>query len=274
MKSSQESFHPMSTPSKINSNPVVLVPTMGCLHEGHLSLVRKAKEISDNVIVSIFVNPMQFGPNEDFNKYPRTLEEDLKKLEPYNVEVFKPNVSQIYPEGFSSKISVSKLGDFLCGKSRPGHFDGVTTVVFKLFQITNADYAIFGEKDFQQLKIIEKMCTDLNLKTKIIPMPIYREPSGLAMSSRNRYLNENQLLRASYLYKALQAAKQGTVKEIKKGVEKILASQDLAIDYIEVCSSNDLVPQPSDTPLSEISLPRLFAAIYCEKTRLIDNISL
>jgi pantoate--beta-alanine ligase len=262
----------MSIPSK--HNPIVLVPTMGCLHEGHLSLVKKAKEISSNVIVSIFVNPMQFGPNEDFNKYPRTLEEDLIKLEPLNVEVFTPSVAQIYPEGFSSKISVSKLGDFLCGRSRPGHFDGVTTVVFKLFQLTNADFAVFGEKDFQQLKIIEKMCSDLNLKTKIISMPIYREQSGLAMSSRNRYLSENQLLRASFLYQALQTAKHGTVKEVKAHVEKLLAEQDLAIDYIEVCSSQDLIPKSLDTEISKIIKPRLFAAVYCEQTRLIDNISL
>ncbi|MCB0418144.1 MAG: pantoate--beta-alanine ligase, partial [Bdellovibrionales bacterium] len=187
---------------------VALVPTMGALHAGHLSLVEAAQSLADRVVVSIFVNPLQFGPTEDLDKYPRTLEQDASLLGELNVDLlFAPQAAEFYPQGFSTKVSVSGLTASLCGASRPGHFEGVTTVCLKLFQVSNADFAVFGEKDFQQLRVIEQMVDDLNLPVKIIRGAIVRETDGLAMSSRNRYLTAEQRRSAGRVPEAVAAVR-------------------------------------------------------------------
>ena len=173
---------------------IAFVPTMGALHDGHLSLVKEACKKADIIVVSIFVNPEQFGPGEDFEKYIRDLEGDLDKLSDFDVDyVFFPSVKDIYNDGFQTYVEVTKLQNYLCGTHREGHFKGVSTIVLKLFNIVKPDVAIFGKKDYQQFMIIKQMVKDLNLEVKIIGMPIYREESGLAMSSRNKYLSDIQL---------------------------------------------------------------------------------
>jgi len=258
---------------------VSLVPTMGCLHEGHLSLVRMAKRLSSKCIVSIFVNPLQFGPNEDFAKYPRTLEADLEKLSKEEVDlVFVPQLDDLYPKGFATRVAVTGLADSLCGKSRPGHFSGVTTVCLKLFESTGADLAVFGEKDFQQLRIIQRMTEDLNLPITIVPHPIVREADGLAMSSRNRYLSEQEREWAHKIPESLSHAEEmvrchptNTVGEVKRKVTSALGSVPLVIDYIEIVAESDLIPAAESQPLRNIENPRLFVAVKAGTTRLIDN---
>jgi len=216
------------------------VPTMGALHSGHLSLVAKAKELSERVIVSIFVNPLQFGPNEDFDKYPRTLDQDLTMLKEKKVDyVFCPEFSREDLEGIKKLKANPELSSILCGKFRPNHFDGVVSIVNYFFELIKPDYAIFGEKDFQQLKIIEDMSSSLNLKVKIIPAKTYREANGLAMSSRNQYLSESEREKASKLFLALNKFKTEYLKaperenQILKEIEKELSDADFTVEYLE-----------------------------------------
>jgi pantoate--beta-alanine ligase len=253
---------------------IALVPTMGFFHEGHLELMRTARELSDIVAVSIFVNPTQFGPNEDFESYPRDMESDLAKAEERNVDlVFAPSVDEMYPADSQTKITVEKVTKHLCGLSRPGHFDGVTTVVAKLFNISKPHIAIFGEKDYQQLTVIRRMVKDLDMDIRIVGVPTLREPDGLAMSSRNSYLNSDERVSALSLNKSLDLAeelcKQGERElfKIRKAMEAfILSHPHTTIDYINICDSQTL------EDLETIEKEALVAlAVKVGKTRLIDN---
>jgi pantoate--beta-alanine ligase len=251
------------------------VPTMGALHEGHLSLVRKAREENEVVVVSIFVNPIQFGPNEDYNRYPRTFESDCEKLKKESVDyLFFPSVEEMYPAGFETYVSLRKLPNHLCGLSRPGHFDGVATVVTKLFNIVKPHKSYFGQKDYQQAKIIERMVRDLNIDTEVIMMPIVRESDGLAMSSRNAYLNPEERKKAICLYKSLLKAKEmiegkeKSPEKIKEEMRKLILeiAPDAKIDYISIVN-----PQTLDD-VSEIKDTVVVAlAVFIGITRLIDN---
>lgn len=261
--------------AELGNKDLALVPTMGALHEGHLSLVRKAKSICENVCVSIFVNPTQFGEGEDYSSYPRTLDQDLKLLESEGVSLVFTPTPQIMYLNHQTYIQNPDLSSILCGLSRPTHFTGVLTVVAKLFNITQATHAVFGEKDYQQLKIIEKMVTDLNMPVKIIPSPIIREPSGLAKSSRNSYLTDKEKEEASYIYKSLLLL-QDKIKEGIVGVKdlflifqnEILKHPLMQLDYLSIL----------DKDLGEISEVkpdcRALTAVKVGKTRLIDNIKL
>lgn len=254
------------------------VPTMGCLHEGHLSLIRKAKALSDFVVVSIFVNPIQFGPNEDYDRYPRTFEKDCKLCEKEGVDlIFHPDVSEMYPSNFSTFVEVEgQISSILCGIKRPGHFKGVTTVVSKLFNIVEPDLAIFGQKDAQQAFIIKKMVKDLNFDIEIIVSDIVREEDGLAMSSRNTYLSEEERKVAPLIYKglleALKLFKEGEKDStiLKNKVKEIICTSSLfRIDYIEV------VDLKSFSYVDRVEEEALLAvAVFLGKTRLIDNIIL
>lgn len=259
---------------------LAFVPTMGALHAGHISLVESAKKHASHVMVSIFVNPTQFGPNEDFEKYPRTLEADLALLNEAGVSaVFVPPVSCIYPQGFATNISVGKLGSRWCGAARPGHFDGVATVVARLFGLVKPDVAVFGEKDFQQLAIIKRMALDLALGVEIIGAPIMREEDGLAMSSRNRYLVEKERAIAPAMHAILQqlSAQLSTLGEQAdtQAIQAMLeaAKNDLfkagfsKVDYLALVDAESL------EPLESLKSPaRLLAAAWLGTTRLIDNI--
>lgn len=252
------------------------VPTMGYLHEGHLSLVRRSKAECDVTFVSIFVNPTQFGPGEDFERYPRDEERDLRLLSEIAVDyVFIPEVKDMYPEGYSTFVEETLLSRFLCGARRPGHFRGVCTVVTKLFNIVKPHKAYFGKKDYQQFRIIERMVKDLNMEVEVIPCDIVREPDGLAMSSRNVYLSEEERKDATCLYKSLMLAKELIEKgernpdNIKKVMEEfILSHKSVArIDYIEIVNRYTL------EPVAEIKGEELIAlAVFIGKARLIDNI--
>jgi pantoate--beta-alanine ligase len=252
-----------------------LVPTMGALHEGHLSLVRQAREKTDLVVVSIFVNPTQFGPKEDFSRYPRDLEGDAAKLAHAGVNyIFAPSVDQIYPPGYATYVQVERLSDRLCGRSRPGHFRGVTTVVLKLFSIVAPHDAFFGQKDAQQAIIIKKMVEDLNLDVNVVVCPIVRETDGLAMSSRNSYLNAEERPAATILCRALQHARQmieaGTINadEVIQAVRTIIESEPRArIDYVEIVSPTTLEPLRTLTGECLIAL-----AVFVGPARLIDNL--
>lgn len=253
---------------------ISFVPTMGFLHEAHLALVRKARELGDKTVVSIFVNPLQFGPKEDFREYPRDLERDLDLLVKENVDiVFVPDVEEMYPPDFQTYVEVTKLTTGLCGAFRPGHFKGVTTVVLKLFNIVNPDIAIFGEKDYQQLQVIKQMVKDLNLDIEIVSHPTVREEDGLAMSSRNTYLSPDERKYATALYRALLLAKK-LVKEgerdsqkIKKEMEKFIHGFPFTkVQYIEFVDPQSL------EPVKKIDRPVLCAlAVFVGKARLIDN---
>jgi pantoate--beta-alanine ligase len=250
------------------------VPTMGYLHEGHMSLVKASKNICDITVVSIFVNPKQFGPKEDYSKYPRNLERDLKLLEEAKIDmVFIPDVDTIYPEGFSTTINIGPLANVLEGTFRPGHFDGVCTVVTKLFNIVKPDKAFFGEKDYQQLKIIQKLVKDLNLDIEIVPIPTKREEDGLAMSSRNAYLNQEERRRASSIYRFLLKAKEAFEKGIKdtdKIIEYAKAVLDVdVIDYIKIVDKETL--EEKTTPSK---YDRILIAVRIGSTRLIDNVEI
>lgn len=253
---------------------IAFVPTMGFLHEGHLELLRQARERADVPVLSIFVNPTQFGPTEDFDKYPRDMEGDLKKAEQTGTDiVFTPPVSEMYPEGSQTTVKVKSLPEHLCGLSRPGHFEGVATVVAKLFNIVMPHVAIFGKKDFQQLAVIRRMVLDLNMDIEIIGIPTVREPDGLAMSSRNKYLNPEERRSALCLKKSIDMAI-AMVNKGERDAEKIKASiRDLitghpftGIDYISLCDPLTL------DDISVIEKPALLAlAVRVGKTRLIDN---
>lgn len=249
------------------------VPTMGALHEGHISLVKKAASQCDTVIASIFVNPIQFGPKEDLSKYPRSIREDSIKLNDAGCSIlFLPSAEQMYSNRLTT-VHVSGITQKLCGLSRPGHFDGVTTVVSKLFNIVKPDRAYFGEKDFQQLAVIKKMNEDLNFNIKIVPCPIIREKDGLAMSSRNVYLSKSERESAPNIYRALlsgaemlkKGATPSAVKsEIAKRIKLIPGSR---IDYIEIL---DELTFEKITAFSR--RVRIFSAVFIGSTRLIDNI--
>ncbi|MCD4775312.1 MAG: pantoate--beta-alanine ligase [Candidatus Aegiribacteria sp.] len=254
------------------------VPTMGALHKGHLSLVSLALEKADRVIVSIFVNPSQFGPGEDLESYPRTFNEDLMKLEEAGAHcVFFPSVEEIYPDGFSTFIHISGLTETLCGKYRPEHFDGVATVCAVLFGIVRPDIAVFGKKDAQQLAVIKKMVNDLRMEVDIFGGDIFREPDGLAMSSRNSYLIPEERKQAAAIFKGLSRAVE-LVSEGEKNVERICNAvrkivyreAPLAeIQYLEVVDSGTM------EVLCDLTIPGLLAiAVYFTHTRLIDNVIL
>lgn len=252
------------------------VSTMGALHEGHLSLVRRSKDENDITVVSIFVNPTQFGPKEDFKEYPRDIERDLKKLSSLDVEtVFIPEDKEMYAEGFSTFINVDKIGEALCGVSRPGHFNGVTTAVTKLFNIVTLDKAYFGQKDFQQSVIIKKLVNELNFDLDVVVCPTMREPDGLAMSSRNSYLTQSDRKAAPILYNALKHGEElilskgiGDASYVKKEVEMLIKSEPLAtIEYVEIVEPQNL------KAVKKIKTPVVIClAAKIGNTRLIDNI--
>ena len=255
-----------------------LVPTMGSLHEGHLTLIDIAKEKTDKVIVSIFVNPTQFGPSEDFDKYPRVLEEDLDKCRERGVDiVFNPPLSEMYPKGYSTFVDEEHISAGLCGVSRPQHFRGVTTVCLKLFNIARPDIAIFGQKDAQQGAVIEKMASDLNLPTEIVVGPTIREPDGLALSSRNSYLTDVQRNEAVSISQALKIAKR-MVDEGTRSVDRIVAEithhlsqqRRVRLIYAQVVDAKTMEPASEIVPGKQIAV----VAAWVEQTRLIDNIEL
>jgi pantoate--beta-alanine ligase len=251
-----------------------LVPTMGYLHEGHLSLVKMARGLTDVVVVSIFVNPAQFGPKEDFSKYPRDLQRDAKLLEKEHTDiVFFPEDKDMYPEGYSTNIQVKGLEDYLCGKTRAGHFVGVATVVAKLLNIVKPHLAVFGQKDYQQMRVIQRMVKDLNMDIEIIPHPTLREKDGLAMSSRNTYLSPTEREKALLIYRAIKKVEdifkegQGEASVLKEEAKQVLSSKNgIDIEYISICNTDTLeeVDQIKDKAL---------LAIACRigRTRLIDN---
>jgi pantoate--beta-alanine ligase len=262
---------------KSKNKTIGFVPTMGYLHEGHLSLVRTAHKYSDYVICSIFVNPIQFNPDEDFNRYPRDLKRDEGLLKKEKVGLlFYPSIKEMYPDDYKTYIEVEELSSVLCGKSRPGHFRGVATVVLKLFNIVQPDIAVFGEKDYQQAIIIKQMVKDLNLDVKIIAAPIVREPDGLAMSSRNTYLSPEERTNATFLYKTVIWARNSFYKENIKSPEYIITQMKQLIeekggqvDYIAIVDKDNL------TPVRFIKKgDRILLAVFFGKTRLIDNIGI
>lgn len=253
--------------------PVILVPTMGALHEGHAALIDAARAragAKGTVIASIFVNPTQFGPAEDFSKYPRTLEEDLELCRAHGADaVFAPRAEEIYPPGDSTFVDETELSRGLCEAQRPGHFRGVCTVVAKLFAILRPDAAIFGEKDYQQLAVIRRMARDLHLGIEIIGHPTVREPDGLAMSSRNRYLNPEERKRAAAFPAALLSAAKESMpdKIISKATKLITAGTGATPEYVAVIDAETL------TPLASLDRPAvLAAAVKIGQTRLIDNV--
>ncbi len=256
---------------------IAFVPTMGNLHAGHISLVNIAKAHAEQVVASIFVNPLQFDDKADLAAYPRTVEADIEQLDHAGCDlVFLPAVEDIYPDGMAklTQIHVPELGDILCGRHRPGHFDGVATVVAKLFNMVQPDVAVLGEKDYQQLLLIKKMVRDLNIAVDVIGTPIVREESGLAMSSRNQYLDEQERAQAARLYQSLLSIK----AQLEQGARDYPAIQQAHIarlrqqgfqpDYIEIRRARDLaLPAPTDKAL------RILAAARLGKARLIDNIA-
>jgi pantoate--beta-alanine ligase len=259
---------------------IALVPTMGALHDGHLTLVREAKRLAASVVVSIFVNPTQFGPNEDLDAYPRQLAEDSRLLEAEGVDLlWAPGVEEVYPRGFATNVSVSGLSAVLCGASRPGHFDGVATVVAKLFGQVRPDIALFGEKDWQQLAIIRRMARDLDFTQpfadRIAGVPIVREADGLAMSSRNRYLSPEDRARAAALPRLMRDATQaiGSGGDVLVALEQLrvglLKAGFASVDYAELADAQSL------QSLKELGKApaRLFVAARIGGTRLIDNMA-
>ena len=256
------------------SGTVGLVPTMGFLHEGHLSLIRRARQECDYVVVSIFVNPTQFGPNEDLSKYPRDLDRDLSLIEPLGTDlVWMPTAEIMYPQGYQTWVEVEEATRPLEGAQRPGHFKGVTTIVAKLFNGVQPHKAYFGQKDAQQVAVIRQMTRDLNFPIEIVVCPIIREPDGLAMSSRNVYLDPEQRKAATVLYRSLSAAKElyeageRNAETIRGKMKEVLASEPLAnVQYVS-CADYDTLEE-----LEEIKGKTLLSmAVFIGKTRLIDN---
>jgi len=267
----------LSSSIKNEGRIISLVPTMGALHEGHLSLIRAAKDSGEFIVVSIFVNPTQFGPNEDYKKYIRNLEGDLNKIKEIGVDVvFFPDVNEIYPDGFETYVEVQELQKPLCGQFRPGHFKGVATVVLKLFNIVKPDIAIVGEKDYQQLKIIQKMARDLHLEIEIIGMPIIREYDGLALSSRNAYLDSKEREQANALSEALREIKgrfnqgENDTNNLVQSGRKILKNSSIKdIDYLEIRNAETLKSKKKAQSGDLVAI-----AARVGNARLIDNIKL
>jgi pantoate--beta-alanine ligase len=259
------------------AEPVGLVPTMGYLHQGHLALVRRARAENPSLVVSIFVNPTQFGPQEDFDSYPRDTKRDLSLLEEEGTDVvFMPLVAEMYPEQFNSWIEVGKVTKRLEGASRPGHFKGVTTVCAKLFNIIQPTKAYFGQKDAQQAVVIKKMVADLNMNLEIVTIPTVREPDGLAVSSRNTYLNPDERQAAVVLYQALSLAQQlwsqgeKDAQRLREEMIGLIQKQPLAtIDYVSVADAETLDELDTVNPPALVSL-----AVKIGTTRLIDNVVL
>lgn len=257
------------------SGSLALVPTMGALHAGHLALIEQAKRTADTVAVTIFVNPTQFGPNEDFSRYPRREVEDIAILEDAGCDLlWMPSVEDMYPQGFATSIHVAGLSDRWEGEARPGHFDGVATVVAKLLLSVRADVALFGEKDFQQLVVIRRMVTDLSIPVQITGVATVREPDGLALSSRNAYLSPDERERATNLFRALRDARsailagQPVAAALGEGRNALLVAGFSRIDYFALVDESTL--EPLDTPHGEM---RLVAAAVIGTTRLIDNLA-
>jgi pantoate--beta-alanine ligase len=260
---------------KRDRRTIAFVPTMGALHEGHLSLIRKAKKLGDIVVVSIYVNRTQFGPGEDLQKYPRTLDRDKRLLRLLDVDcLFLPGDSEMYPSGYLTYVESEGITSILEGKSRPTHFRGVTTVVAKLFNIVQPDVAVFGQKDAQQAVVIKKMVADLNMPVKVIVAPTVREKTGLALSSRNRYLSSEQIRRASCIYQGLKRGRElvnsgvtdgkRVVSEIRRHIDAV---EGTVVDYISINDANNL------DHVGEITREVLIsAAVELDGVRLIDNI--
>jgi pantoate--beta-alanine ligase len=256
---------------------ISFVPTMGALHRGHLHLVGEARKRADVSVVSIFVNPTQFGPNEDYMKYARDLDGDLRKLDRFGVQiVFVPETEEIYPENFQTIVEVEKLDNHLCGLHRKGHFRGVATIVLKLLNIVKPHIAIFGEKDYQQLKVIQRMVKDLNIDVDIVSCPIVRDESGLALSSRNSYLSSNEKKSATCIFKILRKMKEefdmgsNISKTIRLAGGKLLKEANIVdIDYLEICDPETL----ESKDLAETG-DLLAIAVRLGSTRLIDNLRL
>ena len=273
-----EEARAFSRRSRSEGERLALVPTMGYLHEGHLSLISAARKGAGRVVVSIFVNPLQFGPSEDLARYPTDFERDARMCEEAGVDaIFRPDAAEMYPAGHATRVTVEgPLTSGLCGASRPGHFAGVATVVAKLFAICEPDVAVFGQKDAQQAAVIRRMTADLNLPVEIVVAPIVREADGLAMSSRNVYLNAEERSQAASLHRALVAAQalasSGTVEReaLLRAVREVLAGASLArIDYAELVDAETLETVP------RLERPALLAlAVFFGKTRLIDNVVL
>lgn len=260
-------------PARTTKKLIGFVPTMGNLHEGHLTLVRAAKKICDVVVVSIFVNPIQFGAGEDFDSYPRTLEQDSRLLADVGCDIiFAPSVDQMYgKQPRLTNISVSQITNDLCGQSRPGHFDGVAVVVTKLFNIVQPDYAFFGQKDYQQLAVIRQLVQDLNIPLEVIGVPIVRAADGLALSSRNGYLSEEQRRIAPKIYQLLKQAEVGlgegqSLSQVLANISTELTQAGFVVDYVEA-------RQPNLQPIEEFDRDLvLFIAAKLGSTRLIDNL--
>jgi len=260
-----------------NGETVALAPTMGALHEGHLSLVNLARRQADRVVVSVFVNPRQFGPSEDFGAYPRDEAGDAGLLAEARCDLmYAPSPEEMYPPGFATRVSVDNISTVLCGAARPGHFDGVATVVTKLLAQASPDVAIFGEKDYQQLMVIRRAVRDLDLTTQILAAPTARAPDGLALSSRNRYLTEAERAAAPALYAALTEAaaalRSGVAVEAveARGREALAAAGFGRIDYLEARGADDLSRKG---PGAVQGASRVFAAAWLGKARLIDNVA-
>lgn len=261
--------------ARAENHVIGLVPTMGALHAGHLALVNRARENCSRVVTSIFLNPKQFGPSEDLAKYPRTLEADTDKLAGANVDIlFHPDATEMYPPGFATYVHVQGLSERLEGRTRHGHFQGVTTVVLKLLEIVQPRYAYFGRKDAQQVKLIERMVTDLNLNTEIVVCPIVRERDGLALSSRNVYLNSGERNAALVLHRALNRVREEVAAgvrdalQLQEAMRLVMASEPLArVDYAEIVDAETF------EPVIRVRRPSFaLIAAYIGKTRLIDNL--
>jgi pantoate--beta-alanine ligase len=255
------------------------VPTMGALHAGHLELVKVARRYAERVAVSIFVNPTQFGPNEDFTKYPRNLERDVELLSSVGADlVLSPSADEMYPAGEKTRVRVGGLGEHLCGPFRPGHFEGVATVVTKLFAIAGPCTAVFGRKDYQQLKIIERLARDLLLPVQVVGQPTVRDADGLALSSRNAYLSSSERQRALSIPRALRAAGlafragERDARALIDPVRAALVAAGLAPDYAEIADADELFPLSVNERVGERAL--IAVAAFCGTTRLIDNLVL
>ncbi|HZA13981.1 MAG TPA: pantoate--beta-alanine ligase [Myxococcaceae bacterium] len=264
--------------ARLAGRKLALIPTMGYLHQGHLALIAEGRARADVAGVSIFVNPIQFGPREDLSRYPRDLEGDLEKCERAGAElVFAPTPEEMYPQGFQTFVEVTEVSRGLCGDVRPGHFRGVATVVSKLFTVVRPQLAVFGEKDYQQLQVIRALNRDLGFGIEIVGVPTVREPDGLAMSSRNAYLSAEERPRALSLWRGLQAARalarQGVrdVRELTNAIRRELEAANVRPDYVEVVDATSLVPLSRFEPEQPA---RALVAGYVGQTRLIDNLAL